>query len=304
MKKVLITGSSGSQAKVLIRSLCKRSEVCGVDLVAWPGAPSGVRVYPVDLRKRPFEDVISAERPDAIVHLGFVHHFELSARRRHEISRRGTQRLLQHCTRYGVSQLVVVSSGYVYGAHPENPFHLSEVASPSADLRDPELRDLVEVDTIATSFLWRAPQLATCVLRPVGVLGPTVRSMAARYLRRRRVPTVMGFDPMMQFVHEEDVALAIELALERGLRGVYNIIGPGEVPVATAIRACGATAWPIPEPLLRAGLGSGLWRGRFPEGIVDYLKYPVTLSGGRFKDETGFEPRHGLADCFDSLRSR
>lgn len=107
-----------------------------------PGAPSRVRVYPVDLRKRPFEDVISAERPDAIVHLGFVHHFELSARRRHESSRRGTQRLLQHCTRYGVSQRVVLSSGYVYGAHPENPFHLSEVASPSADLRDPELRDL------------------------------------------------------------------------------------------------------------------------------------------------------------------
>ena len=289
---------------MLIRSLCKRTDVCGVDPVGWPGAPRGVRLYPVDLRNRPFEDVVSAERPDAVVHLGFVDHVELGARTRHELSRRGTQRLLEHCTRYGVSQLVVVSSGYVYGAHPENPFGLGESASPSADLRDAELRDLVEVDAIATSFLWRAPALATCVLRPVGVLGPSVRSIAARYLRPRRVPMVMGFDPMMQFVHEEDVGRAIELALERGLRGVFNIAGPGEVPVATAIRACGATAWPIPEPLLRAGLRRGLGGDRFPAGIVDYLKYPVTLSGGRFADATGFEPLHGLADCFDSVRSR
>ena len=64
------------------------------------------------------------------------------------------------------------------------------------------------------------------------------------------------------------------------------------------------TVWPIPEPLLRRGLGSWLWRGGFPEGIVDYLKYPVTLSGERFVEETGFEPRYSLADCFDSMRSR
>jgi UDP-glucose 4-epimerase len=261
-------------------------------------------VYPVDLRKRPFEDVVSSERPDSIVHLGFVNHFELGARRRREISIHGTQRLLQHCTRYGVSRLVVVSSSYVYGARPENPFHINEGALPSADLGYPELRDLVEVDAIATSFLWRAPELATCVLRPVGVLGPTVRSMAARYLRLRRIPTVMGFDPMMQFVHEEDVARAIELALDHGLRGVYNVVGSGEVPVTTAIRACGGTAWPIPEPLLRPALASWLWSGGFPEGIVDYLKYPVTLSGARFVDETGFEPRYSLTDCFDSMRCR
>jgi UDP-glucose 4-epimerase len=313
MKKLLITGISGGTAKVLTRALHKQNDICGVDPIPWTGVPRGVRIYPVDLRKRPFEDVVSAERPDAIVHLGFVRHFEMTPRRRRENSIQGTERLLQHCIRYGVSRLVVVSSGYVYGARPENPFHLDEIAPLSADRRHTELRDLVELDTIATSFLWRAPELATCVLRPVNVIGPTVRSMAARYLRLRRVPTVMGFDPMMQFVHEEDVAGAIQLALEHELRGVYNLVGPGEVPIRTAIEACGSTAWPVPEPLLRPVLGGWLgplgrlgWGGDrgFPLGIVDYLKYPVTLSGARFVEQTGFEPRYGLADCFDSMRSR
>jgi len=307
MKKLLITGISGGQAKVLTRLLAPGNSVCGVDPVPWPGAPRGVKIYPVDLRKRPFEDVISAERPDAVIHLGFIRHFELAARRRREISVQGTERLLQHCTRYGVSQLIVVSSSYVYGARPENPFHLDEVASLSANREHSELSDLVEVDSIATSFLWRAPELATCVLRPVSVLGSTVRSMAARYLRQRRVPTVLGFDPMMQFVHEEDVARAIELALEQGLRGVYNVVGSGEVPIRTAIAACGRSAWPLPEFLLRSALGTRLQRAArtgFPEGIVDYLKYPVTLSGDRFAAETGFEPHYGLADCFESVRSR
>lgn len=307
MKKVLITGISGGQARVVARALIKQNDVCGVDPVPWPGAPRGVKVYPVDLRKRPFEDVVSSERPDAIVHLGFVRHFELGSRQRRENSIHGTERLLQHCLRYGVSRLVVVSSSYVYGARPENPFHLTEVAPLSADRSHSELRDLVEVDSIATSFLWRAPELATCVLRPVSVIGPTVQSMAARYLRLRRVPTVMGFDPMMQFVHEEDVAAAIQVSLDRGLRGVYNLVGPGEVPVATAIRECGSTAWPVPELLLRPALGRWLprgGRGGIPEGIIDYLKYPVTLSGARFAEETDFEPRYELADCFDTMRRR
>jgi len=290
---------------VLTRWLLPRAAVCGVDLVPWRGAPIGVQVYSADLRKRAFEDVVSSERPDAIVHLGFIRHFELDSRHRREISARGTERLLDHCRRYEVEKLVVVSSSYVYGAHPENPFHIAEEAPLSADRSDPEIRDLVEVDSVATSAFWRAPEVRTCVLRPVPTIGPTVRSMVARYLRLGRVPTVMGFDPMMQFVHEEDVAHAIVLALEQGLRGVFNVVGPGEVPLGTAIEECGAVAWPVPEPLLRPAMATLLrigGRGSFPAGIVDYLKYPVTLAGERFEREAGFEPRYGLRDCFDGLR--
>ena len=78
------------------------------------------------------------------------------------------------------------------------------------------MRDLAEVDTLATRFLWRHPEVATTILRPVNTLGYYVHSTIGRYLRQRYVPTIMGFNPMMQFIHEEDVAEAVALALQIG----------------------------------------------------------------------------------------
>ncbi|MEZ4216143.1 MAG: NAD-dependent epimerase/dehydratase family protein [Myxococcota bacterium] len=304
MENVLITGISGALARILARSLAGAHRVCGVDVVPWRSAPQGVRIHLADVRKRSFEDAIRRERPDAIVHLGFIRHFQSDERHRHDVNVRGTKRLLDHCLRYGVKRLVVVSSSYVYGAFAENPFHMTEDAPLSASRTYPEIRDLVEVDTLASGFLWKEPSVTTCVLRPVNVIGPTAHSMAARYLGLPRVPTVMGFDPMMQFIHEEDVAGAIARALGCGLRGVFNVVGPGEVPVRTAIHETGGVAWPVPEVLLRSTFGT-LFRlgfGDFPQGMLDYLKYPVTLDGRPFAAATGFEPAHGLADCFESVR--
>jgi len=303
MEKVLITGIAGGQGRLLARRLRENYEVCGVDRVSWEGAPRGVSVHVVDLRKKKFEDVIRTEMPTAIVHMGFVRHFRTSERERYDVNVRGTKQLLDHCVNHGVQSLVVISSSYVYGAFPENPYYMDE-DSPLAASRDyPEIRDLVEVDTLASAYLWRYPHLRTCVLRPVNVLGYYVHSMIGQYLRERRVPTVMGFDPMMQFIHEEDLSDAIALALERGLQGVFNVAGPGEVPLHTAIRECGGTAWPLPEPLMRP-MFARLFRWgmlSYPPGAIDYLKYPVTVSGERFAEATNFRPLFGLEEIFHSL---
>jgi UDP-glucose 4-epimerase len=205
---------------------------------------------------------------------------------------------------HGVQKLVVLSSSYVYGAFPENPYFMDEDHPLSASRSYPEIRDLVEVDTLASAFLWRYPHIRTCVLRPVNVLGYYVHSMIAQYLRERWVPTVMGFDPMMQFIHEEDVSEAIALALEHGLQGVFNVVGPGEVPLHTAIRECGGRALPLPEPLLRPFFSRLFRMGAlpYPPGAIDYLKFPITLSGARFVEATRFRPLFGLEEIFHSLR--
>ena len=126
MEKVLITGIAGGQGRLLARRLLENYEVCGADRVPWEGRPRAVAVHLVDLRKKKFEDVIRTELPTAVVHLGFIRHFRGDARRRHDVNVRGTKQLLDHCAHYGVQKLVVVSSGYVYGAFPENPFYMDE----------------------------------------------------------------------------------------------------------------------------------------------------------------------------------
>ncbi|MGH0030487.1 MAG: NAD-dependent epimerase/dehydratase family protein [Myxococcota bacterium] len=304
MEKVLITGISGGQGRLLARRLRESYEVCGVDRAPWEGAPRGVSVHVVDIRKKKFEDVIRTEMPNAIVHMGFVRHFRTSERERYDVNVRGTKQLLDHCVNHGVQSLVVVSSSYVYGAFPENPYYMDEDSPLAASRSYPEIRDLVEVDTLASAYLWRYPHLRTCVLRPVNVLGYYVHSMIGQYLRQPRVPTVMGFDPMMQFIHEEDLSDAIALALTNGLQGVFNVAGPGEVPLHTAIRECGGTAWPVPEPLMRPTFDRLFRWGMipYPAGAIDYLKYPVTVAGERFAEATNFRPLFGLEEIFHSLQ--
>jgi UDP-glucose 4-epimerase len=304
MEKVLITGISGGQGRLLARRLRENYEVCGVDRNIWEGAPRGITIHQVDIRKKKFEDVIRTEMPNAIVHMGFIRHFRTSERERYDVNVRGTKQLLDHCVHHGVQNLVVLSSSYVYGAFPENPYYMDEDAPLSASRSYPEIRDLVEVDTLASAFLWRYPHIRTCVLRPVNVLGYYVHSMIGQYLRERRVPTVLGFDPMMQFIHEEDVSDAIALALERGLQGIFNVTGPGEVPLHTAIREVGGTALPLPEVVMRP-LFAQLFRFGvlpYPPGAIDYLKYPVTVSGARFIEATHFRPLFGLEEIFHSVR--
>jgi len=192
----------------------------------------------------------------------------------------------------------------VYGAHPENPYRIDEGAELLASRSYPEIRDLVEVDSLVTRFLWQHPEVVTCVLRPVNVLGPRSQSFASRYLRQDRVPTVLGFDPMMQFIHELDVARAVQVATESGVRGVFNVVGPGEVPVGVAIEESGGRALPVPEFILRSRFGA-LFRGSraaYPPGLLDFLKYPVTLSGAAFKAATSFEPEYSLRDIFETMR--
>jgi UDP-glucose 4-epimerase len=279
-------------------------EVCGVDRVSWEGHPRGVRIHTVDLRKKKFEDVIRTEMPTAVVHMGFVRHFRAGEGIRHDVNVRGTKQLLDHCVHHGVQNLVVVSSSYVYGAFPENPYYMDEDQPLSASRSYPEIRDLVEVDTLASAFLWRYPHIRTCVLRPVGVLGYYVHSMIGQYLGQARVPTVMGFDPMMQFIHEEDLSEAIALTLEHALQGVFNITGPSEVPLHTAIRETGGRAIPLPEPLMRP-LFQRLFRWGlipYPAGAIDYLKFPITLSGRRFVDATNFRCLFSLEEIFHSVR--
>ncbi len=304
MEKVLITGIAGGQGRLVARRLLENYEVCGVDRVNWDGRPRGVRIHVVDLRKKKFEDVIRTELPTAIVHMGFIRHFRADERVRHDVNVRGTRQLLDHCVHHGVQNLIVLSSSYVYGAFPENPYYMDEDSPLSASRSYPEIRDLVEVDTLASAFLWRYPHIRTCVLRPVNVLGYYVHSMIGQYLRERRVPTAMGFDPMMQFIHEEDLSEAISLALEHRLQGVFNVTGPGEVPLHVAIRETGGRPLPLPEfamrPLFKRLFRLGL--SSYPAGAIDYLKYPLTVSGSRFIEATSFRCLFGLEEIFQSVR--
>jgi UDP-glucose 4-epimerase len=121
----------------------------------------------------------------------------------------------------------------------------------------------------------------------VYTLGPTGHGTLATFLRGRRVPTLLGFDPLFHFMHEQDVIESLVTTLDTRPRGVFNVAGPQPVPLSMVIRETGRTNIPIPEFVFSNALGRfGL--PKLPTGALEHIKYPVTVDGSAFKKATGF----------------
>ena len=287
---VLITGISSPLGRMLALRLREGNhQVIGVDRRAWPGAPDGVEMHEVDIRKRAAEDVIRKSRPDAVVHMATVTHLVAATEERYRINLGGTRAVFEYCATYGVKQAVFVGRHTYYGAAADSPLAHTEDEPPMAVSTFPELADLVAADLFATTALWRNPDLCTSVLRICYTLGPTGQGTLASFLRGPRVPTVLGFDPMYQFMNEEDVVTAIVLSLEKRLRGVFNVCGPSPVPLSVLIRATGRTQVPMPEFVFQRLLGR-FGFPKLPPGAISHIKYPVVVDDSAFRKATGFKP--------------
>lgn len=300
--KVLITGISGKLGRLVADDLVEAGhEVCGIDRRPWPDAPRGVEMFEADIRKRPAEDVFRTERPDALIHMATVTHFTAGAEERYRINLRGTRTVFDHCHAYGVDHAIFVGRHTFYGAAPDSPLYHTEAEPPLAVSTFPELADLVAADLFAGSALWRYSEMNTTVLRLCYTLGPSQRGTLANYLKGPRVPTVLGFDPLYQFMHEQDAAGAICTALEHELRGVFNVAGPQPVPLSLLIKVTGRTLVPIPEPLFTRALGK-FGFPELPEGATKHIKYPIVVDDSTFRRETGFSPTFDEIQTMEAFR--
>lgn len=300
---VVITGIAGRLGRELARRLHRTHQVIGIDRRPAPGLPRDVHHFRVDLRRNRCEQIFRERRIEGVFHMGVLHDPRKPSREHHEFNIVGLQRLLGHVRKYNVRKLVVLSTADVYGPAAENVTFLTEEAPLLAASRFEGIRDLVTVDMAALSFMWQHPELETVVLRPVHIVG-SVRNAPMTYLERPWVPVPMGFDPMVQLVHQDDVVRAMLLATQRGVRGVFNIDGPTAVPVSVVLREAGIRRVPLPDFALRKGL-ERMWRlrlTRFPPPEIDHIQWPATVDGTRARKILGYSPRHDLAAIFHMLR--
>jgi UDP-glucose 4-epimerase len=302
-QSVAITGIAGNLGRRLARVLHGETRIVGFDRRPFPDRPKDVEHHQLDIRKARVEDVFRKGSIQAIAHLGLKHDPREPTAEAYSFNVAGTQRLLDIAVRHGVRKVVLLSSANVYGPAPGNPNFLTEETPLLGAARLPGFRDLIEVDMYAQSFMWQHPEIETVILRPVNIVGPTVRNAPSNYLRLEHPMTVLGFDPMVQLIHEEDACRAIALALRPGIRGVYNVTGPGEVPLSAALRELGREPIPVPHFLARS-LVRKLYEARlssFPPGEVDYIQYLCAVDGSRFVRDTGWSPRYSMRETLRSV---
>lgn len=305
-KTVLVTGAAGSLAQRVISRLYGKHNVIAVDFRRRVETDADIPSYMVDMQKRGFEDIFRRHKIDAVLHLGRIFAHESTRLRRYNANVLGSRRLLELSRKYGVEQVLVHSTYFVYGASPYNPALLKEDAPLKASEVTQDLVDAVELESLAQIWLWKHPELNLTILRPCNILGPGVRNSMSLLLSRHVAPVLLGYSPMMQFLHVDDMADAIVAAFEKNIPGVYNVAPDDYIPYQEAVREAGCKRLPvlsIPPMLPRLVSYTLNWRAFFPPYLINYFKYPVIIDGSLFTETFDWRPSRGLRDILDYYRA-
>jgi UDP-glucose 4-epimerase len=201
--------------------------------------------------------------------------------------------VLNACSGVAPRRFVMVSTTLVYGAHPKNPNFLVEDAELRGHRDSRFVNDKVRAEKQVQRFAREHDDVEVCVLRFAPVLGPTVSNMFTRFLSRPIAPVMMGHDPLMQFVHEQDAAWALKLAVESRATGAFNIVGKGVLPYTTVLALLGRVPVPMPRLVARQ-LSKVLWATQLvgsPPSFLDFLLYLCVADGSKAHRTLGFAPR-------------
>jgi UDP-glucose 4-epimerase len=235
--------------------------------------------------------IVRATQVDTIVHTFLaVDSTQTRAKDMHEINVIGTMNLFAAAGAPGssVREVVVKSSGYVYGTAKEDPNWFSEETSRSHPPKERVERSLDAVEGYVRDFAVDNPHVNVALLRFSNVLGPDIVTSISRALQLPVVPKLAGFDPRFQFVHEEDVVRAILFVLDRRIPGIYTVAGAGLLPWTEVARLCGKRTFPLPPYGAKFITPPLSWAGApISEELLALLRFGRGLDNRRLK-EAGF----------------
>jgi UDP-glucose 4-epimerase len=233
------------------------------------------------------------------------------ARRMHEINVIGTMNLCAAVCAPGsaVRTLVLKSFTGVYGSAKDDPALFSEDTARSDPPRHRSERSLIEVEQYVADLALDHPETTVSILRFCNVLGPSISTTLTKLLDMPLVPSVLGFDPLLQFVHEDDVVRALRFAMEERLDGTFNVAGKGLLPWSEVAAMAGKRLLPLP-PLGTAAMARLLRMAGappLPAEALDLLRFGRGVDGSRFR-RAGFtylfDTAGAVADHVGALRLR
>lgn len=308
---IAITGLRTLVGRRLVDRLLARSgglRVVGLDLRRPFRLDERVRFHRIDLTEPTADgrlaELLAKERVEALVHTAFRNDPTPDLEMDHELETIGSLHVMNACAAAKVPRLVVASSTMLYGPWPDNPNFLTE-AHPLRGHPDAHcVRDRVEVESLLSRWVTRHPDVEVTVLRPCWIFGPRYWDHVVRFFSLPVVPMVMGYDPLMQFVHEDDCLHAFERAVLSPHPGIYNLVGRGVLPLSTALRLAGKRIVSMPSPLLyrMAYYPSQQQTGDAPAGFYDYLRYLWVADGARGWEAFG-EPAYTSKEAWISFVS-
>jgi UDP-glucose 4-epimerase len=314
---VAVSGGSsflGRNLVGLLESDDATEKIVVVDVQSPRTAGRKTSFYQLDLTQPTIDarlaEILGAEGVDTFVHLAFLSSPSQAGAWAHELESVGTMHVLNACRERRIAKFVLRSHTALYGAHASNPNFLTESHAVRGLPRTPFLADKIDAEKETRKYAQSVPESCVTILRFAPVLGPTASNFLTRWLSRRLVPTVLGFDPLLQFVHEMDALAALTLAIAYDVPGTFNIVGEGVLPVSTVVKLAGRTPLPLPWTVLQqlTALGWTAHAAEVPPSFLAYLRFLCVADGARAAAELGFFPsystREAVLDFGGALRLR
>lgn len=219
-----------------------------------------------------------------------------------EVESIGTFHVLNAVAEAKIKKLLVHSSTFVYGAHAQNPNFIPETST-LKPIGPTFVRTRVDVEKQIQEFARDYTETAVTVLRFAPILGPNASNVRARYFLAQMIPKVLGYDPLLQFIHEEDALQASLLALSHKKAGVFNIVGSGVLPLSTGIHLSGKIPVPVATPICRTifGIGYALRLWELPSVMMSFFQYLCVADGKKAQKVLGFTPRFSSRQALKSM---
>ncbi|HEX9115764.1 MAG TPA: NAD-dependent epimerase/dehydratase family protein, partial [Anaerolineae bacterium] len=230
---VMVTGAAGAWGGRVAGALAATPglQVLGIDARPRESIAPGQDFVRADVRNPLLAELLQDERVDTVVHLAFQES-DRPDEQAFEANVTGTARLLGACAAAGVRLAVIASSTLAYGARPDNSAFLSEEHGLNGSQSWGTARDLAAREAACRAFAASAPGPRLAVLRFAHLVGPGADSPLGRFLAEPWAPALLGFDPMMQVLDEEDAAAALVHAVVNEAAGPYNIAAEGSLPLS------------------------------------------------------------------------
>lgn len=287
-------------------------QILGVDSRDVSRVPQlkGLTAMEIKYSRGNFENLFRTYEFDTVYHLGRISHSSNSDNvlaKRIDLSVMGTNRILELCERSGVKKVIILSTFHVYGAYSDNSIFLKEDAPLRASMKHPELRDVVEMDQICTSWMWKNQNnITTVVLRPCNIVGTLIQNAMTKFLAGPIALKPIDYNPFFQFVHEFDMAQILYKALEHLPTGTYNVAGDEYISFRESLDVVGTKG--IPFPMMLGGPLNNLVRKihiDVPDYLLDYLKYSCLISNAELKKHLGQDfMRFSIKEALELIKLR
>ncbi|HET6508509.1 MAG TPA: NAD-dependent epimerase/dehydratase family protein [Baekduia sp.] len=310
-RRILITGLSTYWGAHLAQALERDPEietVIGIDRTPPKLALERTEFVQVSDAHSLIRRIVDAAEIDTIVDTRLVVDSIVTSRSRaHENNVIGTMNVLAAAggPDSPVRKLVFKSSARYYGAEQDDPaFFTEDMRRPHAPTTPIE-RDICEAEANVRDFRHKNPDVTVTVLRFANALGPDLRTSWQSYLGQVAIPTILGFDPRVQFIHEEDMANCLQHAVMYDLDGTYNCAGDGVLVLSEVIGLLGKANLPILPPW-GTGLATTVARRAglpIQAEMLPQLRFGRALDNRRYK-ATGFVYQHTTRETILKLREQ